>query len=428
MKNLVIFSFFVLFLFSLDGIAQDSTKTKRQLRKEKKAAKKAEPPHKGSFYITPLPAIGQNPAWGFMYGAVVTGSWYMGDPATTSISSLTTGLILTTKSQTLFTIKGTSYSKENKWKYDIDWRLLKTSQPTYGLGTGPLSAQLASNGFEIDDGVFSKKIDEEQLMNYNFLRFHQTVSKRFGDNIYLGLGYHFDKFKNVEDNLLDLNPEDGSEPVITNYYAYNHKYGFNQDKSTLSGVSLNATFDTRDNINNTYSGRYALVSFHINPEFLGSDQSSSTLWLEYRDYFDLSKKKDHKNIFAVWWFGNFTTSGTLPYMNLPALGYDQMSNSGRGYAQGRFRGENLMYTEIEYRRMLLGTKKNPDFFGIAVFANATTASGKDSDINLFQYIDPAVGAGLRFMVEKQSRTTLAIDFAVGKYGAKGFYLALNQAF
>ncbi len=78
--------------------------------------------------------------------------------------------------------------------------------------------------------------------------------------------------------------------------------------------------------------------------------------------------------------------------------------------------------------MLLRTKKNPDFFGIAVFANATTASGKDSNIDLFQYIDPAVGAGLRFMVEKQSRTTLAIDFAVGKYGAKGFYLALNQAF
>jgi len=426
-KNFLLY-ILVFFIVTLTANAQDSTKTKRELRKEKKEAKKKEPPHKGSFYITPLPAIGQNPAWGFMYGAVVTGSWYMGDPTTTSISSVTTGLILTTKSQTLFTIKGTSYSEENKWKYDIDWRLLKTSQPTYGLGTGPLSAQLASNGFEIDDGVFSKEIDEEQLMNYNFVRLHQIVSKRFGKNIYLGLGYHYDKFKDVEDNLLDLDPEDGSEPVITNYYAYNHKYGFDQDKSTLSGVSLNATFDTRDNINNTYSGRYATASFHMNPEFLGSDQSSSTLWLEYRDYFDFSEKKDHKNIFALWWFGNFNTSGTLPYMDLPALGYDQMSNSGRGYAQGRFRGEHLMYTEFEYRRMLLGRKDNPDFFGMAVFANATTASGKDSDINLFQYIDPAIGAGLRFMVEKQSRTTLAVDFAIGKYGAKAFYLALNQAF
>ena len=410
------------FLFVV-AYSQDTTKTKKELRKEKKEAKKNEPPHKGSFYITPLPAIGQNPAWGFMYGVAVGTSWYMGDPATTNISSLTAGIIFTTKSQVLFTAKGTAYSEENNWKYDIDWRLLKTSQPTYGLGTGPLSAQLASNGFEIDDGVFSAEIDEEQLMNYNFIRFHQTVSKRFGDNIYLGIGYNYDKFKDVEDNLLDL---EADPPVVTNYYAYNHKYGFDQSESTLSGISLNATYDTRDNVNSAYSGRYALVSFNINPEFLGSDKSSTTLWLEYRDYFDLTK--DHKNMLSVWWFGNFNTSGTLPYMNLPALGYDQMSNSGRGYAQGRFRGENLMYTEAEYRRMVLGIKKNPDFLSVAIFANATTASGKDSDIDFLQYIDPAIGVGLRFMVEKQSRTTIAVDYAIGKYGAKGLYIQLNQAF
>ena len=427
MKHLKLLITFILvsFFIVVHG-QQDTSKTKKEIRREKKEAKKNEPPHKGSFYITPLPAIGQNPAWGFMYGAVVTGSWYMGDPATTSISSVTTGLIFTTKSQILSTIKGTSYSEANKWKFDIDWRLLKTSQPTYGLGTGPFSAQLANNGFEVDDGVFSQPINEEQLMIYKFLRFHQTVSKKIGNNIYFGIGYHFDKFFEVEDNLLNLSSSDESEWVITNYYAYNFTYGFDQSESTLSGISLNATFDTRDNINSTYSGRYALVSFHINPDFLGSDKSSTTLWLEYRDYFDLTK--NHKNMFSVWWYGNFNTSGTLPYMDLPALGYDQMSNSGRGYAQGRFRGENLMYAEAEYRKMLLGTKNNPDFFGVAVFANATTASGKDSDISLFEYIDPAIGAGFRFMVEKQSRTTLAVDFAVGKYGAKGFYLALNQAF
>ena len=413
----------LVFVFFAAYPQQDTTKTKKEIRKEKREIKKNEPPHKGSFYITPLPVIGQNPAWGLMYGAAVSTSWFMGDPSTTKISSMLLGATLTSKDQFLGTLKGTTYFTDNQWKLDVDWRFLNTSQPTYGLGTGPQSAKPVGQGIEISEGVFSAPIPDEQLMMYNFLRFHQTVSKSFGKDFYLGLGYHFDFFSNVKDNLLDTsaNPQ-----VITSYYAYNVKNGLAQDKSLLSGVSFNASYDSRDNINSTYEGRYALISFRYNPEFLGSDLSSSTLWIEYRDYYALNK--NHKNVFALWMFGNFKTSGTLPYMDLPALGYDQMSNSGRAYAQGRFRGQNLIYVEIEYRRILLGTKNNPDFLGMAIFANATTASSIDGNIDLFQYIDPAAGLGLRFMLEKKSRTILAVDYAFGKYGASAFYLALNQAF
>ena len=426
MKNLNILLTAILLFSSIIGYSQDSTKTKKQIRKEKKEAKKNEAPHKGSFYITPLPVIGQNPAWGFMYGAAVSTSWFMGDPSTTNISSMLLGATLTSKKQFLGTLKGTVYFTDNHWKLDIDWRFLNTSQPTYGLGTGPQSAKPVGKGFEISEGVFSAPIPDEQLMTYNFLRFHQTVSKSFGKDFYLGLGYHFDYFSNMKDNMLDLDTTGGKQPVITSYYAYNVKNNLNQEESRLSGVSLNASYDSRDNINSTYEGRYALISFRYNPEFLGSDLNSSTLWLEYRDYYALGN--NHKNVFALWTFGNFKTSGTLPYMDLPALGYDQMSNSGRAYAQGRFRGQNLIYTEIEYRRILVGTKKNPDFFGMVIFVNATTASNKDGNIDLFQYIDPAAGLGLRFMLEKKSRTILAVDYAFGKYGASAFYLALNQAF
>ena len=414
----------ILIIIASFGYSQESQskKSKKELRKERREKKANEEPHKGSYYITPLPVIGQNPAWGFMYGAAVSSSWYMGDPSNTNISSVLVGATLTTKDQFLGTIKGTTYFNENKWKLDVDWRFLNTSQPTYGLGTGPQSAKAVGQGFEISEGVFSAPIPDEQLMLYNFYRFHQTLSYGLKDNFYIGIGYHFDKFTNVRDNLLDTI----SDPkVITSYYAYNKINNLNQKGSTLSGVSINLSYDSRDNVNSTYEGRYALASFRYNPEFIGSDVNSSSLWLEYRDYYAI---KDYKNIIAFWLFGNFQTSGTLPYMDLPALGYDQMSNSGRAYAQGRFRGQNLVYTELEYRRILLGTKNNPDFFGAVVFANATSASNTDANIGLFNYIDPAVGLGLRFMVEKKSRTILAIDYAWGKYGASGIYLALNQAF
>jgi len=422
MKKLLL-SFFIT-IIAISGFSQekDSLKSRKQLRKELRDKKVNEEPHNGSYYITPLPVIGQNPAWGFMYGAAVSTSWYMGDPSNTNISSVLVGATLTTKDQFLGTIKGIAYFNENKWKLDIDWRFLNTSQPTYGLGTGPQSAKAVGQGFEISEGVFSAPIPDEQLMLYNFNRFHQTLSYGLKNNFYVGIGYHFDKFTNIRDNMLDTIAD---PKVITSFYAYNKSNNLSQTESTLSGVSANLSYDTRDNVNSTYKGRYALASFRYNPEFIGSDVNSSSLWLEYRDYYAI---KNYKNIIAFWAFGNFQTSGTLPYMDLPALGYDQMSNSGRAYAQGRFRGQSLIYTELEYRRILFGTKNNPDMFGAVVFANATTASNTDQKIDLFNYVDPAFGLGLRIMVEKKSRTILAIDYAWGAYGASGFYLALNQAF
>ena len=186
-------------------------------------------------------------------------------------------------------------------------------------------------------------------------------------------------------------------------------------------------YDSRDNAANTYTGRYALLTYKFNPEFLGSDQSSSTLWLEYRDYFNWLKSKP-QNIIAIWVYGNFQTSGNLPYMNLPALGWDQFGRSGRAYTQGRFRGQDVVYTEAEFRVHLLGASFNPDFFGAVAFLNATPATNKDADIGLFDYINLCGGFGLRFMLDKTSRTNLTLDYAWGAYEAKGLYLNMNETF
>lgn len=302
--------------------------------------------------------------------------------------------------------------------------ILKKFPSSYGLGSGPLSSRIASNGFELpNQNAFSAPINSAQLLKFKWFRAYQTVSKKVGKGIYVGLGYHLDILSDFNDNLLDLN---ATPPSITSFYAYNTKYGFSNEKNTLSGISLNGIYDTRDNVNATYAGKFAQLTFRINPKFLGSDISSTSLWLEYRDYFDLTK--NHKNMLAFWTFGNFQTSGSLPYMNLPGVGYDQYSSSGRGYTQGSIKGQSLMYAEVEYRKKLFGNEKNPDKWGMAVFANATTASNKDANIDLFKYIDPAVGAGIRFMVNPKSRTTLCLDYAMGSRNSSGIYLGLNEFF
>jgi outer membrane protein assembly factor BamA len=239
----------------------------------------------------------------------------------------------------------------------------------------------------------------------------------------MGMGYHFDYYYNVKDKLLNLN---ATTPLITNYYIYNVNNGFSQTSSLLSGVSIDAVYDTRDNQNNPHKGRYALLSFRYNPVFLGSNNNSSTLYAEYRDYVNFTR--DNHNILAFWAIGNFTTSGVLPYWNLPTIGWDQFSKSGEGYVQGRFRGQNLIFGQTEYRRHLFGIKNNPSFMSMVVFANMTTASSKENNIALFKYVDPAFGTGLRVNVSPIARIRVAVDYAIGFYGSMGIYFRLNETF
>ncbi len=47
---------------------------------------------------------------------------------------------------------------------------------------------------------------------------------------------------------------------------------------------------------------------------------------------------------------------------------------------------------------------------------------------MFQVFEPGYGGGLRVLFNKATRTNLALDYAYGKFGNKGFFLNLNEAF
>ncbi len=374
------------------------------------------------FAFLPLPVVAARPALGFMYGLAPSASWMMGPAETTHRSAMVSSILYTTKKQFLFFLKTNVFLRNDTWNLLGDWRYFDTSQPTFGLGTGPASAHLTSGGIEYEDGKFTQPTKASQAMDFKFFRFYQVGLKRFRDSrLFLGLGYHLDIYYQVDDKLLDL---DTIPPVETYHHLYSVARGFSTTDYTLSGLSLNAIYDTRDNAINPYDGRFAYLSLRFNPTFLGSDQNSSVLWFEYRDYFRLSHHRP-RHLLGIWFYGNMITSGNVPYLDLPALGWDQFGRSGRGYAQGRFRGENLMYAEVEYRIPLLREK---ELLGMVLFLNATTASSTDDQIGLFEYIEPAAGTGLRIMINRRARTNISLDYAWGHYGSHGFYLNVNEVF
>jgi hypothetical protein len=109
---------------------------------------------------------------------------------------------------------------------------------------------------------------------------------------------------------------------------------------------------------------------------------------------------------------------------VPTTVMDKYGRSARGYQEGRYRGEKLIYGEAEYR----GPVTRNGLLGMVAFATFTTVSDKQTGEKLFDSIAPSAGAGLRLLIDKRSRTHLCLDFAWGKDGSTGLYLAIQDAF
>lgn len=371
----------------------------------------------GSSSLLLVPIIGSNPATGFMFG--VGGQFAFRMLESTKHSLLSGSVQMTTKNQYLFLLKNTVYSKRERFFHTGDWRFLIFSQPTYGLGTtAPESGIL---NYQYNLGGLETTMDSlAQPMQFNFARIHQTMGVKIKPGIYLGLGYQFDGYFKIVDEKLRLNPGD---TLLTSHYAYSHVYGFNAQKYVSSALNLSFIIDTRDNMIQAYKGYFLSVNWRGDFELLGSTKTSSMLNVEWRSFYGLSKRNP-THLIGLWVLGNFTPAGGYPYMVLPATAYDQRSRSARGYTQGRFRGNNYVYSEVEYRFPITGCG---GVLGGVLFVNGTSADSPVTDLKLFESIKPGYGFGLQVMLDKQSRSNLAVDFGFGEKSS-GFYLAVSETF
>ena len=364
-------------------------------------------PIKNSFFLV-IPLIGSQPATGFVYGAV--GQYtFKGKNLVDKYSAINLGINYSEKKQLIINFKNNVMLRDNSIFLSGDWRYYIFSQANYGLGSDIVPTVKKNENFDI--------LTLTEPMQYNYLKFHQTISWKIKGDFYLGAGIHYDGYTSIKDENLDV-----TNGILTNHYKYSVKNGFNEKEYYVNGMSLNMVFDSRDNQINTNHGWFANINYRMNPALNKNQAASAVLYTEYRYFLPLSKTND-QHVFSIWTYGQFVTSGKIPYLNLPAIGWDQRSRSGKGYTQGLFRGYNLAYLEAEYRfpisrnQLLSGT----------VFTNFTSASDKDRDIRLFQYVQPAVGVGLRILIDKATRTNLVLNYAWGRR-SKAFYLNAGETF
>jgi surface antigen Omp85-like protein len=345
------------------------------------------------------PVIGYKPESKLILGAAGNVAYFRGDPLDTRISSGILSATITTEGQTAINFRYGHFARGDRWKVDGDNRFQWTSQNTYGLGAATQS---------------SARVNAK----YDFFRVYNSVYRAVQRGVFVGAGLHFNTETNVR-------PRDDMQSAwsTSGYIQYSELHDLPLDSQTSGGVSASIMYDTRDNPINADRGSMANVSYRpFFKGFLGGDTNWQELSLDARTYVSLSTDRRHK--LAFWFWGDLVTTGVAPYFDLPAIGMDTYGRSGRGYGEGRYRGERLVYGEVEYRGPLSST----GLLGWVAFLNTTTLTNLQEGERLFDNFAPGAGAGLRLLFNKHSRTNICFDLGFGKDGSRGVYLAVQEAF
>jgi hypothetical protein len=343
----------------------------------------------GKFHNAPFPAVGYTLQTGFAAVMSDNLAFYSGDPSTSKESDIASSITYSQYNQIIAQSLSSIWTKGEKYNFIADWRYMKYPSTTFGLG----GHTQYSDGYTID---------------FSYLKLHTSVLRHIAKNLYAGLGFYYDYFWNIK----EIDPPAG---VVTSF----EKYGLTGTE-VGAGPAVRVLYDSRINPLNAFNGWYVNAVYHPSFVFLGSQTNWASLQVDIRKYIKL--RADARNILAFWSFDWFSVGGKTPYLLLPSTGWDDSFNTGRGYIQGRYRGADMAYLEMEDRF----TISRNGLIGGVVFINAE--SFKRDLASQFNSIAPGYGAGIRLKLNKHSGANICVDYGFGLDGSRGVSVNLGEVF
>ena len=248
----------------------------------------------------------------------------------------------------------------------------------YGLGNNSLSSN-------------------EEKYAYNLVRLNSLMMKEIKQHLYAGLDYEIE----YEYGLKYTTGGELEKGHITGY-----KGGFG------SALGLVAALDSRDNIINPYTGTFAEVATYLFGQYVGGQFNFFKIDGVYQRYWQLRKH----HILATQTKLRITT-GEVPFLDMSTAGDEDIL---RGYPANRYRDNNFMATQVEYRFPLFWRFGGVSFAGIGDVFNSV-------DDLRFDRIKYSVGGGLRFVIKPAERLNVRLDYGYGRHGGE-FYFAVKESF
>jgi len=293
--------------------------------------------------------------------------------------------IYTTNNSYIFTPFGRFFWNEDK------------NRASFGVGTLRIN-----NDFTYDEQGNDLRLVYSEIRNFITAEYSRKI---IGD-FYLGMVYLGTKTKYKFDQ------GSGQENDFTrDFFAQN-----GIADNFVSSIGLNLSFDNRDYPYYPTRGFTFSIRPKLNRAWLGSDN----------DYIDTDYKFSYFNslqdnlILALNIAGGFA-SGDVPFDGYQNYG---VRNSLRGYEAGKYKGRNMIASQAELRWRFHNK------WGGVVFGGTGSIWGNENngEEEFERTWLPSVGLGLRYMVSKEKKINVRLDYAVGVDGNQGIYFGVMEAF
>ncbi len=188
------------------------------------------------------------------------------------------------------------------------------------------------------------------------------------------------------------------------------------DDNFVSSVGLNFSFDNRDYPYYPTRGFTFSVRPKLNASWLGSDN----------DYLDTDYKISYFKSLREDLILGVNISGGFAFGDVPFDGYQNygIRNSLRGYEAGKYKGKNMIASQAELRWRIHNK------WGAVAFAGTGSIWGNENngEEEFERTWLPSGGLGLRYMVSREKKINLRLDYAIGVDGNQGLYFGVMEAF
>jgi hypothetical protein len=273
------------------------------------------------------------------------------------------------------------YTDENLWF--IYGKVRYQSFPLFYYGVGPDSPK-----------------EYTALIDGNYTLVKERFLRAVVPSLYVGLELDYQRLGNVSYANTAANfeaPEIGA------------------NGSTNLGLGLGVLYDNIHNAMNPREGVYSEWAFLNYSNVFGSDFNFTSYVTDNRVYRPMGKN----GVLAAQVYGQFT-AGEAPFNMLALMGGESLM---RGYYLGRYRDQNLVAAQLEYRILpFSGSKK----WGASAFLAAGQVYGTQNTF-AWDAMLPTAGAGLRYLIFPEKDIYTRIDLAFTREGS-GVYFFIGEAF
>ncbi len=331
-------------------------------------------------HLLVLPVIARSIETSWSFGTAISSTFHINKKDSAIRTSNAQGLVLySLKKQFIAAINGTIYFPGEKYI---------------------LSEQLSYSFFPDKFWGLGRSTPDSNVEPYNFRQFYIYLhgQRSLANHLFIGAIYEYQ-------NLIKV------EYVAGGLFDKENVLGRNGYHTSGLGASL--TYDTRNDAFAPDKGVFLQGSFNHFANFFGSDFTYTNYVIDTRGFIKTYKKQ----VLALQGYA-FLNSGDVPLRSLASLGG---ANSMRGYYDGRYRDQNQVVLQAEYRMPVYRR------LGAVLFGGVGNVS---NDCNFMRIDDVkySYGGGVRIALSKSERLNLRLDYGISRGAGSGFYFQLGEAF